>query len=900
MKDLEVLPLDSPDATPNVAGGKGFNLSRLARAGFPVPSGFIVTIAAYRAFVEAKGLEGRIAELSRPVPATDQTSFEDASRAIRRLFDQHAMPNLVARVIRRGYRDLCRGCPVAVRSSATSEDLPGASFAGQHESYLNVRGEKGLFAAVKRCWANLWSARAMAYRARQGIDPAKVSLAVVVQQMVAADAASILFTSDPLTGDRNQVVINAGWGLGETIVGGRVTPDTIVVDKATGQVKHEEIGDKALMTVTADGGTAEVSVDPPQRRKPALTAKQKQELNRLGRKIEDHFGGPQDIEWAIADGRVYILQSRPVMALPGAPSVPLVGEPAPPGDDDWPALGEHPPQPFDLWTQVNMGEAWPNPVTPLTWSGIPFALNSAMRASLPGLNTPHLSKIQWAKRFYGRIYFNEGALAHVLSQEYGLPGSFLDAGFGSRGRAYRGRDVGYRPFRLLRRLPVLLREGKGHRGAARGLVALFPRINSWVAEFSGRELEALSDGELWSELGRVWVDRCIRVLNLHGQVNSSAMRTFALMERLLARWSGCGNLAHDLVTGLSGVFAAEMGITLWQMAQKLRDLGLAHIVLDNSPEVGLAQLRETIAARPVVEMLETFLQHHGHRCPCEAEWLHPRWAEAPEKVVEVMAGYLRAGDRVNPVESEARQLRRGEETVARVKASLGPIRQAIFRHILAKAQQAVRLRDNGRHYFMKVAFPVRRIYTVFGQRWTGLGWLRKPDDFFFLTIPEIEGIINAGDPRAAGLNLPTLVAQRRRIYQYWFDVRAPEAIGPDRRSLAGPSTDESLEAVLHGIPASGGQARGTARIIFEPREATGLLPGDILVTRATDPGWTPLFPLVGGLVLEVGGQLSHGAIVAREYGVPAVVNVQGATWRIQDGQTVTVAGTEGCVYLEAA
>ncbi|MFQ5341218.1 MAG: PEP-utilizing enzyme [Anaerolineae bacterium] len=577
-----------------------------------------------------------------------------------------------------------------------------------------------------------------------------------------------------------------------------------------------------------------------------------------------------------------------------------------PGDDDWPALEEHPPQPFDLWTRVNVGEVWPHPVSPLLWSGVTLTMNQGTRYSLGGLQAPYLDNIQWARRFYGRIYYNEGALVRILAQEFGLPGSFIDAAFGSRSSAGRRHHGRVRPLRLLRRLPLLVRMVMGRLGTDRELEDLFPTIDRWVAEFMARNLKEASDGELWTELRWVWVDRSTRVINLHTAVSASAMGAFSLLEKLLGRWCGRGDLAQDLVTGLSGVYAAEMGATLWQMAQRLRDLGLAGAVLNSAPDAALTRLRETPEAQPVIQMLDAFLERHGHRCPNEGEWLYPRWAEAPEQVVELVAGYLRAGDRANPVAAEERQRQRREEAVAWVEAHLDPLRRAVFRRVLDRAQHAVRLRDNGRHYVMRVAFPFVRIYRELGRRWASRGWLRQPEDVFFLTVPDVEKLIQAGDPCAAGMELITLVAERRKAYEYWFTVEAPEVIGPDGRPVAVRPTEppaplrsgELPEAVLDGIPASGGRVQGTARIIHDPGDATRLKRGDILVTRATDPGWTPVFPLVGGLVLEVGGQLSHGAIVAREYGLPAVVNVHDATRRIRDGQVITVDGTAGRVYLD--
>ena len=314
-----VLPFNSSAATLAIAGGKGANLSRMTRAGFPVPPGFLITTPAYHAFVQANDLQKQILSLARDKTKT----VEETSTAIGRLFEQGRIPPEVASAIQPAYAELMRvtgnASPVAARSSATAEDLPGASFAGQQDSYLNVRGEAALLDAVKRCWSSLWTARALGYRARQSIDPSGVSLSVVVQVMVPAEASGILFTANPLSNARDEVVVDAAWGLGEAIVGGLVTPDHIVADKATGAIKQIAIGDKAVMTVPTATGTEEREVEAGKRRAQVLNAAQVAELVKLGAAIETHYGTPQDIEWCLANGEFYIVQARPVTTLPPEP-----------------------------------------------------------------------------------------------------------------------------------------------------------------------------------------------------------------------------------------------------------------------------------------------------------------------------------------------------------------------------------------------------------------------------------------------------------------------------------------------------------------------------------------------------------------------------------------------------
>ena len=917
-----ILFLNSTAATLAVGGGKGARLSEMLRAGFPVPFGYLITTAAYRAFVAANRLDEQMIELVNLAHADDPAALETASEIIRDRFHAGLMPREISQGIIAGYRQLAEwvrsrksevqtrytpivlnALSVAVRSSATAEDLPTASFAGQHDTYLNVRDEAALLEAVKRCWSSLWTARAIAYRRRHNIEPRAVSQAVVVQSMVAADAAGILFTANPMNGDRAQVVINAVWGLGESVVGGRVTPDTIFIDKATGRVKDVRVATKPVMTVLAENGTQVVPVESRKQQQAVFSEEQAVNLTRLGEALEAQFGAPQDVEWALAGNKFYILQSRPLTTLrfdtmmPRTQSKPAHDKLALAGDDDWPTLGQWSAQPFDLWTLTNLGELWPNPVSPLLASAVPMTVSKALSYSLRGVNPKFLGKIQWAKRFYGRIYFNEGALTHLFSHELGLPASFIDRALGNRRRRHRQHESKFRRLRFLRRLPIVLRLAIRQQSTGRQLETLMPQIDRLVADFRERNDCNLSDRELWAE-ALAWMEHIQQIKNLQLEMTGLSMTAVATLERLIIHWFGRQDLARDLITGLSGIEAAMIGFDIWQIAQAINKLKLTDWVIANEPEIVLRQLRQSVAAKPVLQMLEAFLQKHGHRCPNEEEWLHPRWADAPEQVIELVAAYLRPDHQLNPVETEAKQRQRREEAVAHVETHLDPLRRSIFRIVLSRAQHAVRLRDNGKSYAIKASFPARRIAALFGERWANRGWLRQPEDFFFLTIPDVQRIIANDNPAAAGLDLFTLAAKRRKAFESWFAIEAPEAIGADGKPMAWRNNNQSEEAVLQGIAVSGGYVRGAARVIHDPRAAMHMQPGEILVTRATDAGWTAIFPLLSGMVTEIGGQLSHAAILAREYGLPAVVDVHDATRLIRDGQIISIDGTTGRIYLD--
>src|SRR5215204_5580679 len=375
-----------------LAGGKGANLGELSRAGLPVPPGYVVTTRAYDAFVEVSGIKGEVVALASVPRAEDPAGFEEVAEGIRALFSEGKVPQEMADEIRAAYQELGEDgeIAVAVRSSATAEDLAGASFAGQQETYLNVRGAEALLEAVKNCWASLWTARAMAYRTRQGIDPATVSLAVVVQRMVGSEAAGVMFTANPTNGRRNELTISAAWGLGESVVSGMVTPDSIVVEKGSGRVLSRETADKGVMTIYTEDRTAERPVPEAQRRQPVLDDEMAAVLARYGATIEHHYGTPQDIEWALSGGDFFIVQSRPITALP---------EPMADPPTDWSV-----PVPKGTYWRASIVEQMPDPLSPLcspiAYESVPSSLDKLI------------------EEFFGSGVFREGDLAFPTVNGY--------------------------------------------------------------------------------------------------------------------------------------------------------------------------------------------------------------------------------------------------------------------------------------------------------------------------------------------------------------------------------------------------------------------------------------------------------------------------------------------------
>jgi len=871
-------------------GGKGANLGELIRAGFHVPSGFVLLSNAYQHFIHTNGLQEEIERLAQQVTSGDLTSYERASQAIRVLFERGTMPEEIAQSISQAYQQLGAGV-VAVRSPATSEDLPAASFAGLYESYLNVDALEDILTAVRQCWASLWTARALSYRARLGIASQTVSMAVIIQQMVQASTSGVLFTINPVSGAHGEVVINAALGLGEALVAGQITPDSITVEKASGRIKQREVGMPSLMAVPSNSRMSNNSRETAESQQFVLTDEQVTQLVRLGERIEEHFGVPQDVEWAIADEQIFIIQARPITTHVTVQTVPgHQGMPIPPGDDAWDREHDLPPQSYDVWTRVNVGENLPYPVTPLTETGFPvlFGLNN---------DTSEQQSFQMTRRLYGRLYFNEGAMVRSFTEEMGLPASWMHKMWGSRPRGTIVYQNTLRPLRLLRKLCSMLatsfKAKKKEKTPHHTPEQFFAQIDQWVNAFMRNDLSQLDDSQLWNEGLPTWSKRGAYAFATNLRFSIGAGMSYGLLERTVRWWTG-KDLAQDLVTGLSGIYSAEVGLALWRMAQMAQESEVQDILLTQDPIIALDYLRLHEEGRSISEQLEAFLARHGHRCPNELEMRNPRWVEAPEQVIELIANYLRAGERVDPFVTESRQQQRRTEAVTIVEKKLDPLRRAIFRFLLKQAQRTVTVRDNSRYYMAKFIFPTRKIYAELGRRWLGRGWLKQADDIFFLTLVEIEGFLEAHPTTVLPDTLQTSVEQRRLAYEFWFTVVAPEALGADGAPIV---EEEEYLTLLKGIPASGGTIRGRARIVQTIQEAMSLRPGDILVTTATDPGWTPVFPLVSGIVLEIGGQLSHGAIIAREYGIPAVVNVPGAMHLIREGQLIEVDGSKGVIIL---
>lgn len=842
--------LADPAAELVTVGGKGASLARLAGAGLPVPPGFHVTTAAYLDFT-AQLRDGVLAAM-RDVDAESPATFETASARIRELFTAHEMPQRTAEAITKAYAALgTTDAAVAVRSSATAEDLPDMSFAGQQDTYLNIRGEAAVLDAVRRCWASPWTTRAIGYRARNGVAPDGISLAVVVQELVAADAAGILFTADPVTGSREVVLVNAAWGLGEAVVGGQVTPDAYAVDRSSLAVVRRDTADKAVMTVRTGTGTEERPVPEQQRTQQVLTDEQVVELAGLGVRIEELYGVPMDVEWARRDGACYVVQARPITNLGS------VGTPTETWNDSLDA--------DYLWSNGNVGEAIPDVMTPISWSFIQIFFDHAMpTSSLPG----YLGYGRIAGRFYLNL-----SMAASLSGAMGVSMSrFVSLTESVFGKLPPGVEIPPIPLPRLRVVWLLLPTAIRLIRKVRRCRGTLPEYLAAAAERSDRlraRIAGIDDSRVLADLWAAEIEPYL--------VESSTM---------LAVGARVGGMAMLTVPRKLRKLVGEADATPLVSGQQPDDANLASL----GQLVGLAQL-----ARGDIDRA-TFARLYGHRSVHEFEVSEPRPGEDPEWIDRQLASVRAQEHGVDDllVRQEAARAAAWQRLERR-----RPRDAAKARKWAAQWAKVARARENTRSEVIR-SFWVLRAYVLRAAELTGHG-----DDLFYLSLEELLDVLR-GDTAALAA-----VQGRRATYEHYRSLPSYPALirgrfdadrwaaDPNRRSDFYDAAGDQAPAseTVAGFPGATGVVEGVARVVRRVEDADELGPGEILVTTVTNIGWTPVFPRAAAVVTDVGAPLSHAAIVARELGIPAVVGCGNATMRLRSGDRVRVDGGSGTVEI---
>jgi len=892
---MAILLFTSAAATLETAGGKGLNLARLTRAGFAVPHGFIISTNAYREFVSANRWLPTIQAVVTDLSAEDVSALERASAQIRVAFAAGKMPEETESAIRIAYTHAdFENKPVAVRSSATAEDLPDLSFAGQQDTYLNVIGAEQLLEAVINCWSSLWTARAIGYRIRNGIDHNEAALAVIVQKMIESEASGVLFTANPLTGLRSESVIDATLGLGEALVSGQVEPDHYVVDTIKHRIVTKTLGAKKISTRAKPGGGVEV-IEEDAEAWQALSDEEILQLTGIGQQIQKEYGFPQDIEWAYAENKLYILQSRPITSLYPLPKESF--------------------DPLLIWFSFGTVQGILGAMTPLGQDAIRMAFSGAGRLFGAQIRYDQTEVLVPAGE---RLWIK---ISDVLRNPVGAKIYKTFLGFG---------EPSVR--QILQRLAnePRLDTGKGHIkfstiGALLGFI--FPILGRAVINMHNPQ-KARLDFQTYIESQLVqpnvtgdnkFTRLAQRLQFLHAHISTTLYRLLPRFIPLLApavvsldllpRLAGTEKDiqadhgfsagALEVTRGLPNNVTTEMDLVLWRTANTIRQ---DHDSLATFRDSDARTLAYRYLSGTLPEAAQTavadFMQRYGMRGLAEIDMGQPRWREEPNSIMQTLQSYLQISEDMAPdvlfekgakaaelaIEQLATQARRG---------TAGQIKEKIVRALVMRIRMLMGLRESPKFFIIRLMGISRDELLASGEEFVDEGILERRDDLFFLHFNELRALANR-DSR----DWKRLIAERRGTYGRENRRRQiPRVLVSDGRAFhEGIGVLADTDTAISGSPVSPGVAEEIVHIILDPRGAR-LAPGEILVCPGTDPAWTPLFMAASGLITEVGGMMTHGSVVAREYGIPAVVGVHQGTTRLKDGQRIRIDGTTGKIVV---
>ena len=845
-----------------VVGGKGANLGELSRIeGVRVPAGFCVTTDAFqRIIAEAPSIGEQLERLSRLTPE-DRDAIRALSAEIRRAIEGIAIPDDLQAAITRALAQVGDQAAYAVRSSATAEDLPTASFAGQPDTYLNVVGPAAILEHVRRCWASLFTERAVTYRQRNGIDHRRVSMAVVVQQMVFSQVAGILFTADPVTGNRKVASIEASFGLGEALVSGRVNADVFKV--RDGAVVSKAIGTKQLaITGSPSGGTQEQAIEPEFQQKPALTDAQVRRLVQLGRRIEAHFGRPQDIEWCLLDDEFQIVQSRPITTLFPIPEA---------GDQE-----NH------VYVSVGHQQMMTDPMKPL------------------GLSVWQLTTPRPMGEAAGRLFVD-------VTQAVASPASRANllATLGKSDPLIRDAletviDRGNFIPSLPNEGPAWVPPGGGH-----AAIETDPAIVADLIARSEASLAALKH-EIQTKSGSALLDFIQADLQARKGSQFDPRSLQAIMAGMAAAWwlndqmqawLGEKNVADTLTQSVPNNVTSEMGLALLDVADVIRPHPDVVAFLEQvEDERFLDELPRLAGGHEARDAIQAWLDKYGMRGVGEIDITRPRWSERPTTLLPLILGNIKnfepgAGKRRFEQGLEEAS-KKEQQLVERLRALPdGEQKADETRRMIDRVRTFAGYREYPKYAMVSRYFIYKQALLEEAEGLVQTGVLREKEDIFYLRFEELHDVVRTNHVNER------LIRQRKDAFRSYETLTPPRVLTSDGEMLSGAYRRDDVPAgALVGLAVSAGTIEGRARIILDLAEAD-LQPGDILITAYTDPSWTPLFVAIAGLVTEVGGLMTHGAVIAREYGLPAVVGVEHATRLIRDGQRIRVHGTEGYVEI---
>ena len=879
-----------------LVGGKGANLGRLTRAGFQVPPGFTVTTDAYEQFLTENSLQETITNYISRIPDGDADGLEALTAELRRIIISAPMPEPIEKTITAVYNELGATTFVAVRSSGTAEDLAGASFAGLHDTILGVRGPDEVMVAIKECWASMWSARATAYRKAKGFVHAEASIAVVVQTLIDSDTAGVLFTANPMTSSTEEYVVNASLGLGESVVSGVITPDQFILRARDLVPRERTLGQKTIRIQrdpVAGQRTETLEVPAAEQAQLCLTDAQLAQLGDLGRRVTDYYDHiPQDIEWAFHNGELYLLQSRPITGCDFSWDELVDGWQTAQDDDNY------------VWTRSWADEVWTNAITPLAYS---------WRAQV--YTVIHQSS--------HKLWGDETTAAMPLFRYH-------------KAEAYENSEV---ERRMALRAHPAVRPGMTrhmppdwHQDVLKAkfsywdylrmharILALEPTAGVWAwvkVQYrdyirNPQEIER-SRGKTVEEL-RNLDDRAL-VAYIEDSVEGErryfqdmwsgfflhARDSMSLLGLMVAKWyDGENTMAFtDLITGVpKPTFTMQENLQLWDLAQQIRRTPVLRKTIEgNKGAAFFTALRDTEQGRAFLADYQEFLAEYGHRGQADRDLYFPRRSEDPTIDYNSFKALLSAGDDADPRRTDetvsARRIAAYEEVLANITAKpLGKLKAEAFKVLLAYVQEFLMYRDNERHLTDLLTWAGKKGLLELNRRLVERGVVDSERDYFFLAREELYEVLHGRDNRTW---TKAKITGRAANFDQFL---AREITQPMYLQAGKPAALEAEQGEgLHGMGTSRGTVTATARIVKSLSDVGRVREGEILVTNATDPGWTPIFMIIKGIVLETGGMLAHGSCLAREYGLPAV-QLGNAMKLIPDGATITINGETGAIEV---
>lgn len=849
------------------AGGKGANLGELSKIeGINVPDGFCISTEAFKIIMEKAAVKELLDQLVG-LQIDDLRKVNEVSWRIRRAIEEMAIPESISEAIIRHLSIFGEGEAYAIRSSATAEDLPTASFAGQQDTYLNIIGKKAILEHVSKCWASLFTERAIVYRIQNGFDHRNVYLSVVVQKMVFPKTAGILFTADPVSSNRKVLSIDASFGLGEALVSGRVNADVYKVRE--GKIIDKKISAKKL-TISAlkDGGTKEQEIEPKRQNLQALTDEQILQLEHIGRKIEQHFGEPQDIEWCLVNNIFYIVQSRPITTLYPIPEI---------NDKE-----NH------VYISVGHQQMMTDPMKPL---GLSLWQLTAARAMFKAGGRLFVDVMQNLSSLEGRVALLSAMGQHdplmkdalITLIERGdfiklLPDDKKDDETGDSNKA------------VLPTSPEIENDP--------AIVANLIRNSQDSVEVLKQDIQAKSGVNLFDFILNDFqqLRKTVFTPQSMAAIMAGMNASFWLNDKM-NEWLGEKNVADTLSQSAPNNITSEMGLALLDVADIIRPYPEVIEYLRHAKDENfLEELITLDGGQKARDAISCYLDKYGIRCAGEIDITRPRWIEKPTTLIPLILNNIKSFD----YGASQQKFQQGlQEALKKEQGLLGRLEQLPdgeqkaeeTKQMISRLRNFIGYREYPKYGMMARYFIYRQALLKEAGKLIQANIIDEIEDVYYLTFEEFKEAV-----RTHKVDY-TLINKRKDKHKLFEKLMPPRVITSDGEIVIGKYKRENLPVgAIVGLPVSSGIVEGRARVILKMEDAD-IQDGDILVTSFTDPSWTPLFISIKGLVTEVGGLMTHGAVIAREYGLPAVVGVEHATKRITDGQTIRVNGIDGYVEI---